>query len=184
VEREVGVKLVLRHPKGGKLTPAGEFLANHVLRAQALLTQAARGVAEFREPTTGVLTIVASGIPGTYLLPPVVTTFSRAHPGVRVSIELATSARAVELLRSHRAELGVVGGFVAAPEIEAEPLVEDEIVVVGPRQLVGRKVSRQDLEAATSISREDRRLERRSRPPGPMPASHRAAASSYRRGKR
>lgn len=63
MEREVGVKLVLRHPGGGQLTPAGAFLANHVLRARALLTQAARGVAEFREPTTGVLTIVASGIP-------------------------------------------------------------------------------------------------------------------------
>jgi DNA-binding transcriptional LysR family regulator len=60
VEREVGVKLVLRHPRGGQLTPAGEFLANHVLRAQALLPQAARGVAELREPTTGVLTVVAS----------------------------------------------------------------------------------------------------------------------------
>ena len=59
------------------------------------------------------------------------TTVSRAHPGVCVSIELATSARAVERLRSHRAELGVVGGFVAAPEIEAERLVEDETVVVG-----------------------------------------------------
>jgi len=155
VERELGVKLVERQPRGGELTLAGEFLANHVLRAQALLAQAARGLAEFRQPATGSLSIVASGVPGTYLVPEVVATFQRAHPGVRVSIELATSARAVESLRSHCAELGVVGGFAAAPEIEAEPLVEDEIVVVGPSQLAGRRVSRQDLEAATWISREE-----------------------------
>ena len=30
VERETGVKLVVRRPRGGELTPAGEFLANHV----------------------------------------------------------------------------------------------------------------------------------------------------------
>ena len=48
VEREIGAKLVERRPRGGDLTPAGEFLANHVLRAQALLAQAARGVVEFR----------------------------------------------------------------------------------------------------------------------------------------
>ena len=155
VERETGVKLVERHSRGGKLTPAGEFLANHVLRAQALLAQAARGVGEFRQPATGVLSIVASGVPGTYLLPEVVAKFQREHPGVRVGIELATSARAVESLRSHRAELGVVGGFAAAPEIEAEPLVEDEIVVVGPPQLAGHRTSRRDLESATWISREE-----------------------------
>jgi DNA-binding transcriptional LysR family regulator len=155
VEQEVGVQLVERRPRGGELTPAGEFLANHVLRAQALLAQAAHGIAEFRQPATGSLSIVASGVPGTYLLPEIVARFQRAHPGVRVSIELGTSASAVESLRSHHAEFGVVGGFAAAPEIEAEPLVEDEIVVVGPPQLAGRRMSRKDAESATWISREE-----------------------------
>ena len=155
VEQEAGVNLVERRPRGGELTPAGEFLANHVLRAQALLAQAVRGIAEFRQPATGSLSIVASGVPGTYLLPEVAAAFQRAHPGVRVSIELATSARAVESLRSHRAEFGVVGGFAAAPEIEAEPLVEDEIVVVGPPQRAGRRMSWRDAESMTWISREE-----------------------------
>jgi DNA-binding transcriptional LysR family regulator len=155
VERDVGVLLVARRPRGGELTPAGEFLANHVLRAQALLAQAARSIAEFREPATGSLAVVASGVPGTYLVPEVVASFQRVHPAVRVSIELATSAKAVESLRSHRAELGVVGGFVAAPEIEAERLVEDEIVVVGPPRLAGRTMSRREAEATTWISREE-----------------------------
>jgi len=43
VERETGVKLVVRRPRGGELTPAGEFLANHVLRAHALLLHARWG---------------------------------------------------------------------------------------------------------------------------------------------
>jgi DNA-binding transcriptional LysR family regulator len=152
VEREAGVKLVERRPRGGELTPAGEFLANHVLRAQALLAQASRGVVEFHQRATGSLTIVASGVPATYLLPEVVVTFQRAHPNVRVSIVPGASAQTMDALRSHRAELGVVGGFAAAPEIEAEPLVEEEIVVVGPPRLAGRRMSRRDAEAATWIS--------------------------------
>jgi len=152
VEREAGVKLVERRPRGGELTPAGEFLANHVLRAQALLAQAVRGVGEFRQRVTGSLTIVASGVPATYLLPEVVVTFQRAHPDVRVSIVPGASAQTMDALRSHRAELGVVGGFAAAPEIEAEALVEDEIVLVGPPQLAGQRMSRRDAEAATWIS--------------------------------
>jgi DNA-binding transcriptional LysR family regulator len=61
----------------------------------------------------------------------------------------------MESLRSHHAELGVVGGFAAAPEIEADRLVEDEIVVVGPPQVAGRRMSRRDMESATWISREE-----------------------------
>jgi DNA-binding transcriptional LysR family regulator len=152
VERETGVKLVERRPRGGELTPAGEFLANHVLRAQALLAQAVRGVGEFRERATGSLIIAASGVPATYLLPDVVATFQRTHPGMRVRIMSGASAQTMDALRSHRAEFGVVGGFAAAPEIEAEPLVEEEIVVVGPPQLAGQRMSRREMEAATWIS--------------------------------
>jgi DNA-binding transcriptional LysR family regulator len=152
VEREAGVQLVERRPRGGQLTAGGEFLANHVLRAQALLAQGARGVAEFRERPTGLLVIVASGVPATYLLPEVAVAFQRARPGVRVQIVSGASAQTMDALRAHRAELGVVGGFAAAPEIEAEPLVEEEIVVVGAPELTGRRMSRRDAEAATWIS--------------------------------
>jgi DNA-binding transcriptional LysR family regulator len=155
VERSARVKLVERQPRGAVLTPAGTYLADHVLRAQALLAQAARGVAEYRQAATGSLSIVASGIPGTYLLPEVVAEFNRKHPGVRVKLELATSARAVESLRAHRSEVGVVGGFVAAPEIDATPLVEDEIIVIASRGLARRRMSRRQLESATWISREE-----------------------------
>ncbi len=155
IERKLGAPLVERRPRGGALTPAGEFLANHVLRAEAILAQAAIGVAEFREPGSEVLTIVGSGNIGTYLLPEVIATFQQKYPGARVVLELGTSARAVELLRSHRAEFGVVGGFVAAPEIESEPLVEDEVVVVGPRRFAERRLSREELESLTWISREE-----------------------------
>lgn len=155
MEREFGAPLVERRRRGATLTPAGEFLANHVLRAEALLAQAALGVSEFREPGSGALRIVAAGVSGTYLLPEVIAQFQQAHPGIRVVLELGTSAKAVEALRSHRAELGMVSGFVAAPEIEAEPLLKNEIVVVGPRHLAARGMSRDQLESLTWISREE-----------------------------
>jgi LysR family transcriptional regulator, transcriptional activator of the cysJI operon len=155
IEHEFGAPLVDRRQRRGALTPAGEFLANYVLRAEAILAQAALGVPEFRELGSGALRIVAAGVSGTYLLPEVIAQFQQAHPGIRVSLELATSARAVEALRSHRAELGMVSGFLAAPEIEIEPLLRNEIVVVGSRRLAARRLSRDQLESLTWISREE-----------------------------
>ena len=153
MERQLGVKLIERRSRA--LTTAGEFLAVHVLRAEALLRQAAHGLTSLKEPVSGALSVVASGTPGTYVLPELVATFQEAHPGVRVQFELATSAEVIKAVRSHRTEIGVTGGFVAAPEIEAEPLLEDEIVIVGPPSLAGRRLSRDELEAMTWISREE-----------------------------
>src|SRR5262249_14196325 len=45
--------------------------------------------------------------------------------------------------------------FVAAPEIEAEPLLENEMIVVGPPRLAKRQLSRDELAELTWISREE-----------------------------
>jgi DNA-binding transcriptional LysR family regulator len=153
MERDLGVKLIERHSRA--LTLAGEFLATHVLRAEAILAQAALGVAALREPGLGNLSIIASGTPGTYLLPDVIAAFRQAHPAIRITFELGTSTEVVSAVRAHRSEIGVTGGFVAAPEIEAEPLIEDEIVIVGSPDFKGKRLTRDELEALTWISREE-----------------------------
>jgi len=103
----------------------------------------------------GTVSIIASGTPGTYVLPSIVAAFQNAHPGVRFQFELATSAGVVDAVRAHSTELGVTGGFIAAPELEAEPLFEDEIVVVGPPNVSQRRLTRDNLEELTWISREE-----------------------------
>jgi DNA-binding transcriptional LysR family regulator len=155
LERKLGVQLVKREARRGSLTAAGVFLSQHVLRAEGILSQADRGISEFRGQGTGSLSVVASGVPGNYLLPQVVAQFHEAWPGIQISLEVGTSAAAVDALRSHRAEIGFVGGFADAPEIEVEPLVEDEIIVVGPPSLAGQSLSRQDIEVMTWIGREE-----------------------------
>ena len=152
MERDLGVRLIDRRSRA--LTTAGELLAGHVLRAEALLAQAANCVAALREPEAGSLSIAASGTPGTYVLPPIIAEFQQLHPGVRINFGIATAMGAVDAVRSHRAELGIVGAFIAAPEIDAEPLIEDEIVIVGPPRLAGKWLSRDQIEELTWIHRE------------------------------
>jgi DNA-binding transcriptional LysR family regulator len=152
LEREVRAVLVDR--RSGTLTAAGDLLANHVVRAEAILAQTTNLISALLEPEQGFLSIRAAGISGTYLVPDVVAEFQKRHPQVRVNFLLGTSAEVVKAVRSHQVEIGVAAGLFAAPEIEAEPLMEDEIVIVGPRRLKGRRLSRDELEALTWISRE------------------------------
>jgi DNA-binding transcriptional LysR family regulator len=155
LERVLGVGLVERARRDGTLTRAGDFVADHVLRAESLLVQAARGAAEFGKSGSGTLAIVASWVTGTYLLPEIIAEFRHLHPGVHVSLEMGTSKQAVEWLRSHRAELGFIANTLGESEIEAEPLLENEIAIVGLPRLVPRRPTRQTLESLTWISREE-----------------------------
>ena len=144
LEAEVGRGLVTRGREGAALTPAGEVLAEFVLRAEALLANASRALA-MEQAETGVLLIAASATPATYLLPELLARFRERHPAVDIRLESATSADAVELVRSHRVELAVVGALTLPAELEAEPLAGEEIVVVGPPALGGRRLRPGDL---------------------------------------
>lgn len=153
LERELGVKIIERRSR--ELTVAGELLASHVLRAEALLGQGALCVKALRQSETGTLSVMASGTPGAYLLPEVTAKFQHACPGVRIEFAIGNARDVVRAVRTHHAEIGVVGAFRSAPEIEAELLIEDELVFVGPPGLNRKRWARDDIESMTWISREE-----------------------------
>lgn len=155
LERALGLKLVERARRDGALTKAGDFIANHVLRAESLLVQAGLGAAQFRKSGSGLVAVVASSLTGGYLLPEIIAEFQHSHPDVRINLQVGTAEQAVELLRSHDAELGFVAGTVSAPEIETEPLFEYDVLIVGKPGLVRQRPSRESLEKVTWLSREE-----------------------------
>ena len=154
LEAELGTQLVIRGPRRIRLTPAGEFVADYVVRAEALVAQASRGARALAGAETGRLAIATSGT-GMYLAIGPIATFHAAHPRVELDVQIGTSEPIVELVRAHRVELAIVGGFTAARDLESETLIEDDIVIVAAPALARSRPSLRDLEAVTWISREE-----------------------------
>ena len=154
LELEVGRPLVARTARGAELTEDGRRLADYVLRAEALLSNARRALASGGDPGVGTLSLAASGTPGLYLLPRVLAAFHERYPGVEIEYDMSESEHALELVRAHRAELGIVGTYVLPPELDGELLREDEIVLVGSPELGGRRWSRRELGRLTWVTRE------------------------------
>ena len=152
LERELGVRLLERGRGGAALTDAGRRLVDYVVRAEALLASGRRALAD---PEEGTLSIAASGIPGTYLLPRPLADFARDNPLVEIDLRLSTSGGALELVRAHEFELGIVGGLSPPPELTSEALADDEVILVGPPHLGGRRLRPRELEDLTWISREE-----------------------------
>ena len=72
LEHALGLRLVDRARYDGALTSAGEFVANYVLGAEALLVQADIGAAQFRKSCSGSVAAAASSLTGTYQLPEII----------------------------------------------------------------------------------------------------------------
>src|SRR5215213_5622289 len=122
LEAEVGKPLVSRGRAGSPLTPAGELLAEYVLRAEALLANAKRALRAGAEADTGTLALAASGIPGTYLLPDVLLEFRDRYPGVELEVEVSTSAEALARVRTLRSSgPSCVLGRAVRPRDRARP---------------------------------------------------------------
>ena len=154
LEAELGTKLVIRGPRRIRLTPAGEFVADHIERAEALVAQAARGARSLAGAETGRLAIATSGT-GMYLAIGAIAAFHAAHPRVELDVQIGTSEPIVELVRAHRAEMAIVGGFTAARDVDSEILLEDDIVVVAAPAVARSRPTLRDLERLTWISREE-----------------------------
>jgi DNA-binding transcriptional LysR family regulator len=151
LEAELSTQLVVRTRSGATLTPAGKVVADSVLRAEALLSHAEQALAAGVDAGHGTLTVAASPIPATYLLPQVLAEFRRRDPAAAIEVRVASPVDAVDLVRTHRAELAVISAIQPPPGLHSEPLIADEIVIAGAPSLAGRTLQANELEELTWI---------------------------------
>src|SRR5258708_3755858 len=134
VEAELGVELFHRVGRGAVPTAAGESFvaaARQVLRDVTGLTASVGAV---RELTAGRLDLVALPTLAVDPLAPLVGRFRQAYPGVGVRLLDPGDAAAVRsIVRSGRAELGLVDLPVTGDDLTVVPLGDQQLLAVcGP----------------------------------------------------
>ncbi|SFO70178.1 ModE molybdate transport repressor domain-containing protein [Saccharopolyspora antimicrobica] len=80
LERQAGTALVLRHPRGVRLTEAGQVLARHAEALSARLRAAEEDLAELVELRAGTLRLAAFPSASATLVPAAVTALRAEHP--------------------------------------------------------------------------------------------------------
>jgi DNA-binding transcriptional LysR family regulator len=138
LEERHEVKLFDRVGRRIALTPAGRLFLGEARSVLARAAAAEAALADLAGLKRGALALAASQTVGNYWLPPLLAAFRAAHPGIALSLAIGNTETAVHLVRDGAADLGFVEGAVEDPALRADPVAEDELVVVAPPALAGR----------------------------------------------
>ncbi|CAL74227.1 putative transcriptional regulatory protein, LysR family [Bradyrhizobium sp. ORS 278] len=105
----------------------------------------------------GQLALAASQTIAGYWLPAFIHRFNAAHPAIRLQLSIGNTEQVADRVREGAADLGFVEGDIDDPLLAAQPVAEDEMVLVGPADhplCRGASVSAANLKAARWVLRE------------------------------
>ncbi len=136
LESDLGARLLHRGRGGSSPTDAGLALLPHARRTLASVADGRRAVEEVEGLHVGEVRLGAGPTACTYLLPPTLAAYRRAHPGVLFFLKEAHAPAVWQGLESGELDLGIVSE-ASVPERggwwTAEPWRPDELIVVeGP----------------------------------------------------
>jgi DNA-binding transcriptional LysR family regulator len=137
LEKQVGVKLIEREPRGIRLTPAGEVLVRHTERILAQLAAADEELLEVAEQARGRVRIASFATAAGTLVPRAVAAFRRLRPAVEVEITLLDPEDSVPGVRRGDFDVALIeeGGFTGDPDttgLAIEHLLDDHMWVLLP----------------------------------------------------
>jgi DNA-binding transcriptional LysR family regulator len=147
LERVLGVHLFDRIGRRVHLSQAGEILADYARRLFGLVHEAETAMAEVRAVGRGRLVIGASTTIGSYLLPGVLSEFSRRHDRIELLVEIENTEQVHHRLARHELDIGLTEGFVEEEDLEAEVFHRDELVVIASPDHPLARMARVSLKA-------------------------------------
>jgi DNA-binding transcriptional LysR family regulator len=133
LEEHFGQPLFARPARNARLTVAGQRVREQATRVVLALETLERDLEALRDGTGGVLTLVASPVPGESVVPSLLPIFHARHPGSVVRLAIADTRSAIGRLLRHEVELAVIGGPFRHERCQVEVLGRNELVPIAPR---------------------------------------------------
>jgi len=132
-EREVKLPLLERHPRGVRLTDAGEAVVSAADKIRRLLQAVDDELAEIAGLRRGSLRLGAFPTAGASLVPVAITAFQQRYPDVDLSVRSARLAEMLRLLESREIDIGLLWDYdwcriegIADPDVIATRHILDD----------------------------------------------------------
>ncbi|GIU83226.1 MAG: LysR family transcriptional regulator [Acidimicrobiales bacterium] len=130
LESALGAVLVDRQT--GRLTDEGRVVAEHARRIRAELDALPSEVASVRQNVQGQVKVGVIGTTARWLVPRLLRAAAERLPGVRLVVVDATTLSLLPRLATGQLDLAVVNLPVTDPDVQTEPLFEEDHILVVP----------------------------------------------------
>lgn len=152
LEKELNTCLLVRSTKGVALSESGKELYAYAEQMLELEQKIRDRFGLAGKQPGSVLRIAASTIPSQYLLPDIMTEFCRSYPQERLKLFETDSGRVVDMILSHKADVGFTGTVVEKGNLTYIPFYRDELVILAPA--AERFLVRRETDVASWILKE------------------------------
>ena len=131
---ENATDLALFGKKGRRLelTPDGQLFFDETAPAMSALARLDSVADHIRSAKHGHIRLVAIPVAADYLLPEILNRFSKAHPEIELSINVAEGHRALSMLERGNADLAIVM-LDGTRDYQSHAQVSSHAVVIGPK---------------------------------------------------
>jgi len=106
LEEEIGVPLLALIGRNISVTDAGKTFLEYAESILSLEGQLHRAMDEFREGKQGKIVIGASAAVGTYLIPPVIRSFTQTYPDIQIELVTQREDEVERLVREGNVDIG------------------------------------------------------------------------------
>ncbi len=110
-ETRLGVPLVLRAGRGVRLTEPGHLLANHAIAITSALNAAGGDLAELMGLAAGTVRLAGFPTASSTLIPRLLSTMRREHPGISLTYVEAEPPEALGMLREGVVDLAITFAY-------------------------------------------------------------------------
>ncbi|MFI0239416.1 LysR family transcriptional regulator [Streptomyces sp. NPDC016845] len=159
MERQLGLALVDRSPRGSRLTATGALVTDWARRVVEAAEEFDAGAQALRDRRDSRLRVAASMTIAEYLLPRWLIALRAARPDTAVSLLAGNSAAVAERLLAGEADLGFVEGLSVPAGLDATVIAHDHLIVVAapshPWVRRRRPLAAEELAATPLILREE-----------------------------
>jgi DNA-binding transcriptional LysR family regulator len=133
IENRLGVKLINRHKNEISLSEAGELLLQYSERILALCEESCRALNDLQTGHRGVLRIGTSQNLATYLIPQVLSLFTKHYPQIKLKIQIEPSKVIAKNLIDRSTDIGVIDDYVPQflkKKLQIENFIEEELYLI------------------------------------------------------
>ena len=154
LEEELGVRLFDRASGKVSLTKQGAILLCHAQKLARIALEAVQELSANEVQLSGMFALGVSTTIAQYVLPRFLAVFLAEHPRLRLSVHSANTDAIVRHVLDGKVSIGLIAGPARQRGIHSEPFMEDELVLIAPRDYEFGHVSHDQLAASTLLLRE------------------------------